>query len=46
MVRRVIEAQEDPTLVDDPNYYGNKRMALADSLLSPLFEGLFKRHNS
>ena len=37
MVRRIIEAQSDETLVDDRDYYGNKRMELAGSLISLLF---------
>ena len=45
MVRRVIEAQHDEKLADDRDYYGNKRMELAGSLLALLFEDLFKRHN-
>merc|ERR1719192_130894 len=46
MVRRVIEAQGDETLVDDRDYHGNKRMELAGSLISLLFEDLFKKLNS
>lgn len=45
MVRRVIQAQRNPTLVDDRDYYGNKRLELAGSLLSLMFEDLFKRFN-
>ena len=45
MVRRIIEAQSDEKLVDDRDYYGNKRMELAGSLLSLLFEDLFKKLN-
>lgn len=45
MVRRVIQAENDPTSVDDRDYYGNKRLELAGSLLSLLFEDLFKRMN-
>lgn len=45
MVRRVIEAQADKKVIDDRDYYGNKRLELAGSLLSLLFEDLFKRLN-
>ncbi|XP_064484675.1 DNA-directed RNA polymerase III subunit RPC2-like [Ornithodoros turicata] len=46
MVRRVIEAQSNKELIDDRDYYGNKRLELAGSLLSLLFEDLFKRFNT
>jgi len=45
MIRRVVEAQGDEKYVDDRDYYGNKRLELAGSLLSLLFEDLFKRLN-
>ena len=45
MVRRVIIAQRE-NLVDDRDYYGNKRLELAGQLLSLLFEDLFKKFNS
>ena len=32
MIRRVIQAEIDPTSVDDRDYYGNKRLELAGSL--------------
>lgn len=46
MVRRVIEAHGDAVHVDDRDYYGNKRLELAGSLLSLLFEDLFKKFNT
>jgi DNA-directed RNA polymerase III subunit RPC2 len=45
MIRRVIQAEKDPTSVDDRDYYGNKRLELAGSLMSLLFEDLFKHMN-
>ncbi|KAL1476496.1 hypothetical protein MTO96_018484 [Rhipicephalus appendiculatus] len=45
MVRRVIDAQSNKELIDDRDYYGNKRLELAGSLLALLFEDLFKRFN-
>ncbi|KAG0723534.1 DNA-directed RNA polymerase III subunit RPC2 [Chionoecetes opilio] len=46
MVRRVIEALGDTRTIDDRDYYGNKRLELAGSLISLLFEDLFKKFNS
>ncbi|XP_068232795.1 DNA-directed RNA polymerase III subunit RPC2 [Palaemon carinicauda] len=46
MARRVIEAQGDTRIVDDRDYYGNKRLELAGSLISLLFEDLFKKFNA
>jgi len=45
MIRKIIEAQNDDKCIDDRDYYGNKRLELAGSLLSLLFEDLFKRLN-
>ncbi len=45
MVRRVMAAEINPASVDDRDYYGNKRLELAGSLLSLMFEDLFKRFN-
>jgi DNA-directed RNA polymerase III subunit RPC2 len=45
MVRRVIQAQDDTKIIDDRDYYGNKRLELAGSLLALMFEDLFKRFN-
>jgi len=53
MMRRVVIALEDPPppgetggTIDDLDYYGNKRLELAGSLLGLLFEDLFKRLNA
>ncbi len=46
MTRRVIMAMNDPTMVDDRDYVGNKRLELAGQLMSLLFEDLFKKFNS
>lgn len=45
MVKRVIEAENSKAAIDDPDYYGNKRLELAGSLLALMFEDLFKRFN-
>lgn len=45
MVRRVMTAEINPNALDDRDYYGNKRLELAGSLLSLMFEDLFKRFN-
>ena len=45
MMRRMLAAMLDPNLVDDRDYYGNKRLELAGGLLALLFEDLFKRMN-
>ncbi|KXT05991.1 hypothetical protein AC578_368 [Pseudocercospora eumusae] len=42
MTRRVLMAMNDPKLVDDRDYVGNKRLELAGQMLSLLFEDLFK----
>lgn len=45
MIKRVIDAQHDEKFLDDRDYYGNKRLELAGSLLSLMFEDVFKRFN-
>ena len=45
MARRVLMAKHNPSLVDDRDYVGNKRLELAGQLLSLLFEDLFKKYN-
>jgi len=46
MIRRVISAMHDPTLIDDRDYYGNKRLELSGQLVSLLFEDQFKTMNA
>ena len=41
-----MQAEKNPTLIDDRDFYGNKRLELAGSLMSLLFESLFKQLNS
>ncbi|KAJ1985572.1 DNA-directed RNA polymerase III complex subunit Rpc2 [Dimargaris cristalligena] len=43
MVRRVLMATINKSLLDDRDFLGNKRLELAGQLLSLLFEDLFKR---
>ncbi|KAF2640603.1 beta and beta-prime subunits of DNA dependent RNA-polymerase [Massarina eburnea CBS 473.64] len=45
MARRVVMAMQDPKLVDDRDYVGNKRLELSGQMLSLLFEDHFKRFN-
>ena len=42
MIRRIIEAIDEPKTIDDKDYYGNKRMELAGNLISLLFEDSLK----
>lgn len=42
---RLIQAQLGDTFCDDRDFYGNKRMELAGSMLALLFEDVFKRFN-
>ncbi|RWS09464.1 DNA-directed RNA polymerase III subunit RPC2-like protein [Dinothrombium tinctorium] len=46
MVKRLILAISNPDYIDDRDYYGNKRLELAGSLIGLLFEDLLKRFNS
>eukprot|EP00635_Sarcinochrysidales_sp_CCMP3193_P013504 CAMPEP_0118912388 /NCGR_PEP_ID=MMETSP1166-20130328/13661_1 /TAXON_ID=1104430 /ORGANISM="Chrysoreinhardia sp, Strain CCMP3193" /LENGTH=1193 /DNA_ID=CAMNT_0006851907 /DNA_START=92 /DNA_END=3670 /DNA_ORIENTATION=+ len=46
VTRRVLAAELNRDLLDDKDYYGNKRLELAGQLLSLLFEDLFKRFNA
>ncbi|KAL8274805.1 hypothetical protein Esti_001280 [Eimeria stiedai] len=43
MAKRCLQAARDPHLLDDKDYYGNKRLELAGQMLGLLFEDLFKR---
>ena len=45
IIRRVIMVHLGKAPLDDKDYYGNKRLELAGSLLSLLFEDLFKLFN-
>ncbi len=45
-MRRMLAAMIDPSLIDDRDYYGNKRLELAGGLLALLFEDMFKRMNN
>lgn len=46
MIRRLTAAMHDESLVDDRDYYGNKRIELSGQLLSVLFEDQFKSMNA
>ena len=46
MVRRLMLAIDNSEYIDDRDYYGNKRLELAGSLIGLLFEDLLKRFNS
>ncbi|CAI4229131.1 unnamed protein product [Auanema sp. JU1783] len=46
MTRRLIQAEMGENELDDRDFYGNKRLELAGSLLSLLFEDCFKRFNN
>jgi DNA-directed RNA polymerase III subunit RPC2 len=45
MGRRCLDADVNPALLDDRDYYGNKRLELAGQLIGLLFEDLFKNFN-
>eukprot|EP00931_Biecheleriopsis_adriatica_P063853 TRINITY_DN38747_c0_g1_i1.p1 TRINITY_DN38747_c0_g1~~TRINITY_DN38747_c0_g1_i1.p1 ORF type:complete len:1196 (-),score=225.56 TRINITY_DN38747_c0_g1_i1:24-3611(-) len=46
MIRRVIIAMKDDSMIDDRDYYGNKRLELSGQLVSYLFEDQFKNMNA
>jgi len=46
MVRSLLDCAAAPSLVDDKDNTGNKRLELAGNLLELLFEDLFKRFNA
>ena len=43
MARRCLQAAASPDLLDDKDYYGNKRLELAGQMVGLLMEDLFKR---
>ena len=45
MARRCLDATRDHRLLDDRDYYGNKRLELAGQLIGLLFEDMFKNLN-
>ncbi|CUE72376.1 DNA-directed RNA polymase III, putative [Bodo saltans] len=45
MVRRMIEATKDSTLLDERDFYGNKRFETTGTLMALLFEDLLKQFN-
>ena len=46
IVKRLILAINNPAFIDDRDFYGNKRLELAGSLIALLFEDLLKRFNA
>ena len=45
MIRRVFDAQRNKAMIDDKDYFGNKRIEQNGSLIGMLFEDLFKTFN-
>ena len=46
MIKRLIMSINNPEFIDDRDFYGNKRIEMAGSMIALLFEDLFKRFNS
>lgn len=46
MVKKLIEGLNDPSKLDNRDYYGNKRMKSSGTIMQLLFEDLFKSYKS
>lgn len=46
MVKKLIEGLNDPSKLDNRDYYGNKRMKSSGTIIELLFEDLFKSYKS
>jgi DNA-directed RNA polymerase III subunit RPC2 len=46
LARHVLMARTDDAMLDDKDYYGNKRLELAGGMIAVLFEDLLKKFNA